>query len=36
MIPAETTPGIGGGGDEGNGWRSEFMCDIFDTLQEPV
>jgi hypothetical protein len=33
MIPVETTAGIGGGGGiKENGWGSEFMYDIFDTI----
>jgi hypothetical protein len=32
MIPVETTPGIGGWGDEGEWCGGEFMYDIVDTL----
>jgi hypothetical protein len=36
MIPAETTPGIRGGGMRENDRGDEFMYDIFDALQEPM
>jgi hypothetical protein len=32
MIPAETAPGIGGGGMKKSSRRCEFKCDISDTL----
>jgi hypothetical protein len=32
MIPIETFPGMGRGGNKEEWWRGEFKYDMFDTL----